>query len=169
MLLVALAAVAVSWKVLSRSSPPSVNFARAARRPLASSIPTNGKTEPFEWQPVRAEIAGMVDAVPVQEGQSVASGRRTGGYRRPVARSRYRRWRGESGRVARGPGGASGRWYARCVTEIDNSLARARLDLEREQREADSLQRLVDQQAATRRKPPPPATRYISRSWKSRG
>ena len=54
-LLVLVAAAAIGWTVLRKGRPPSVSFARVRRQPLVSSIPTNGKTEPFEWQAARAE------------------------------------------------------------------------------------------------------------------
>jgi HlyD family secretion protein len=148
-LLVLVAAAAIGWTVLRKGRPPSVSFARVRRQPLVSSIPTNGKTEPFEWQAVRAEIAGMVDTVPVQEGQSVAAGAELAALGDPALQADIDA--GEA-RIAELRANflalqAGGRPAE--LTDIDNSLARARLDLERERREADSLDRLVEKQAAT--------------------
>jgi len=148
-LLVAVAAAAIGWRVLSKSSPPSVTFARARRQPLVSAIPTNGKTEPSDWQAVRAGIAGMVDAVPVQEGQTVAAGAELAAVVDPelqaaidAAEARLAELRANL--LALQAGGSPAE-----LTSIENSLAHARLDLEREQRESDSLQRLAAKQAAT--------------------
>jgi HlyD family secretion protein len=148
-LLVAVAAVAIGWNILRKGGPPSVNFARVRRQPLVSAIPTNGKTEPFEWQAVRADIAGMVDTVSVQEGQSVAAGAELARVVDPALQADIGSGEAKlaelrANLLALQAGGKPAE-----LTEIDNSLSRARLDLEREQREADSLQRLAEKQAAT--------------------
>ena len=52
--------------------------------------------------------------------------------------------------------------------DIDNSLARARLDLEREQKDYATLQRLDAKQAATAVEVQAAADKSASRSWKSR-
>src|SRR3954469_25016344 len=59
-LLLLLAAAVIAWGVFRKSEPPRVPFARVKRQTLVSNLPTNGKVEPFEWQPVRAETAGVV-------------------------------------------------------------------------------------------------------------
>jgi HlyD family secretion protein len=56
------------WK----SQPPEVQFARATRETIHSSIPTDGKVEPIEWAPARAERGGPVINIMVQRGQHVA-------------------------------------------------------------------------------------------------
>jgi HlyD family secretion protein len=73
-LLLVLAAAVIAWGVLRKSEPPRVPFARVKRQTLVSNLPTNGKVEPFEWQAVRAETAGVVSRLDVREGQAVAAG-----------------------------------------------------------------------------------------------
>jgi len=147
--LVAVAALAVGWSFWHKSRPPSVAFARVRRQTLVSSIPTNGKTEPLDWQPVRAETAGVVDTVSVQEGQTVAKDAELAVVSDPALgsdiqadESKVRELRADLQTLQSG-----GRPEELAV--IDNSLSRARLDLQRQQREADSLQRLTEKQAAT--------------------
>src|SRR5207253_1294309 len=53
---------------------PVVPFAKVAHGTLVSTLPTNGKVEPFVWETVRAEAAGTIDQLSVREGQSVARG-----------------------------------------------------------------------------------------------
>lgn len=137
------------WKLLHSGGPPRVSFAPARRQTLVSAIPTNGKTEPLVWQPVRAEIAGVVDTVSVREGQNVAKDAELATVTDPSLKSdvdadesKVAELRADLQTLQSGGRPAE-------LAEMDNSLSRARLDLEREQREADSLQRLVDQQAAT--------------------
>jgi len=68
------AAAALTWGLLRRSEPPKIHFTRARRQTLVSTLPSNGKVEPFEWQAVRAETTGLVTEVPVQDGQQAARG-----------------------------------------------------------------------------------------------
>ena len=73
LLLVGVAAVMV-WGVLRKGDPPKVSFARVMRQTLVSTLPTNGKVEPWLWQAVRAETGGGVSSAPVEDGQTVAAG-----------------------------------------------------------------------------------------------
>ena len=72
--LLAVAAGVIVWGIVRKNRPPMVSFARAKRQTLVSTLPTNGKAEPSEWQAVRAEAAGLVAMAPVKEGQMVARG-----------------------------------------------------------------------------------------------
>jgi len=149
-LLVLVAAGAIGWGLLRQSRPPSVSFARVRRQPLVSTIPTNGKAEPFQWQAARAGIAGLAITVSVREGQSVAEGAELAVIGDPALQAdidageaKVAEARADLSAIETGGKPAE-------LTEIENGLSRARLDLEREQREAASLQRLVEKQAATR-------------------
>jgi multidrug efflux pump subunit AcrA (membrane-fusion protein) len=62
------------WAYHRKNDPPQVPFSKVIRETLVSTLPTNGKVEPIEWQAVRAEHAGLVSKVPVQEGQTVSQG-----------------------------------------------------------------------------------------------
>ena len=63
LLLLAGIAAAIGWGILRKNEPPKVNFARARRQTLVSTLPTNGKVEPFEWQAVHSEAAGFASTV----------------------------------------------------------------------------------------------------------
>ena len=151
LLLVAIAAVAViAWGIVRKSRPPVVNFARVTRETLVSTLPTNGKVEPYEWQAVRAETAGLVSRVPVRLGESVAKGAVLAEMSDPAlaadvetAEARVAEARANLAALEQG-GRSSDR------ADIANSLAQARLNLEREKKEAATLERLEQKQAATR-------------------
>ena len=52
-LVLLLAAGAIVWAVLRTKDAAHATFARAHRQTLISTLPTNGKVEPFEWRAVR--------------------------------------------------------------------------------------------------------------------
>ena len=74
LLLLLVVAAVIGWGVFRKNAPPQVNFTRVKRTTLVSTLSTNGKAEPFEWQAVRAETAGLVSQVAVREGGRVAKG-----------------------------------------------------------------------------------------------
>lgn len=147
-LLLALLAGAIVWGVMRRNAPPSVKFVHAKRQTLIGTLPTNGKAEPIEWEVARAVAPGLVSRVLVQEGQTLAAGAVLAEIADPtfstdiqaaeahVAEARANLSALETGRPSD-------------AIEIANSLARARLDLDREQKELDARKRLQQKQAAT--------------------
>lgn len=150
LLLVGIAAAAViGWGVARKNAAPQVSFATAKRQTLVSTLPTNGKAEPIQWQAVRAEMGGLVKSVPVQEGQTVAAGAVLARVTDPstqadvsTAQARVDEARANLAGLRQGGKPAE-------VTDIENNLARARFDLQREQKDADALKRLLAKQAAT--------------------
>lgn len=148
-LLVILAVCALAITILHKGAPPTVKFTRAQRQKLVSSIPTNGKVEPYRWQAVRSETAGLISRVDVQNGSKVAEGSTLAQLTDPEiqasiesAQARVEEARANLQSLQAGPKPAE-------LTDIDNSLNRARLDLETEQRDLDAVKRLVAKQAAT--------------------
>ena len=147
-LLLAAAGGAIVWGILRKNAPPQVRFTRVKRQTLVATLPTNGKVEPFEWQSARAETAGLVSKVNVQAGQRIAAGA-------PLAELTDASLQGDidsaQARVSEAQanlqfleaGGKSSE-----LTEIENSLSRARFDLQTQQKEQAALQRLVEKQAA---------------------
>ena len=65
-LLLTLAACALVLGFLRKSAPPQVRFTQVKRQTVVSTVPTNGKVEPYEWQAVHAETAGLAARVDVQ-------------------------------------------------------------------------------------------------------
>lgn len=147
--LVVLAAAGVGWGVLRRHSPPKINFATVKRTTLVSTLPTNGKVEPFEWEAMRAERAGVVSGVAVREGQQVRKGEVIASISDPSLQSDVQ---GAEARVAEARANLSalesGGKPAE-LAEIENSLKQARLELEQERKNYAALERLVQKQAAT--------------------
>jgi HlyD family secretion protein len=150
LLLLAAAAIAVvAWGFLRKNAPPRVSFAKVKRQVLVSTLPTNGKVEPFEWQPVRAEAAGVVSRVNVQEGQTVVKGAELAVMSDPALQADIQSAEAkvEEARANLSALEAGGKPVE--LAQIENSLARARLDLQQETSEYNSLRRLAEKQAAT--------------------
>jgi HlyD family secretion protein len=148
LLLVAVAAVIV-WGVLRKSEPPRVNFARVKRQTLVSTLPTNGKAEPVEWEAVRAETSGVVTRIAVEDGQTVAKGAVIAVISDPtlqadieVAQAKLAEAQANVTLLAAGGKPAE-------FTEIENNLSRARFDLDQGRKTLASLERLKAKQAAT--------------------
>jgi HlyD family secretion protein len=148
--LLALVAAAVWWGVRRRSAPPTVPFAKVERETLTSTLTTNGKVEPIEWQAVRAETAGIVERVPVSEGTQVSTGDTlavlsAAGLQADLraAEARIAEARAELARLDRGGTTTE-------LAEIESALTRARNDRAVAQREVEALGRLVAKDAATR-------------------
>ena len=149
MALLAIAAAVVAWGVLRKTAPPKINFTRVKRTTLTSTLPTNGKVEPFEWQAIRAERAGILSRVAVRDGEAVAKEQVIASIADPSLQADLQ---GGEARVAEArailsaleAGGKPAE-----LADIENSLKRAQLQLQQEQKDADALQRLAEKQAAT--------------------
>jgi len=149
LLLPLIAAAVIAWGIVRKNAPPEVNFARVKRQTLVSTLPTNGKAEPIEWEAVHAGAAGLVTRLAVQEGQTVAKGATLVELTDPAmqgdieaAQARVNEARINLGALQEGGKPAE-------LAEIDNSLARAHFDQQKSQKEYDTLKRLQAKQAAT--------------------
>ena len=139
------------WALLQfKSQPPEVQFARAARETIHSSIPTDGQVEPIEWAPARAERGGPVDKIMVQRGQHVAKDAplveidaTDARAALSAAQSRIAQARVDLEVIHRG-----GR--ATDLAEISSGLERARHDLEVAQNNYETEQRLLAKGAGTK-------------------
>src|SRR5882724_702689 len=148
-LMVGGAALAV-WIFFKKTAPPEIEFTKVIRETMISSLGTNGKVDPVEWMPVRAERAGVITRVLVSRGQQVKAGTPMGELDTRVANAE----------VARAQAGIKeaqtqeqvleqgGRVAERQQVEAD--LSRARLDLDVATKQSQALERLVAKQAATR-------------------
>jgi HlyD family secretion protein len=150
LLLLIAAAAAIGWGVLRKSAPPKVPFAKARRQTLVSALPTNGKVEPFEWQPVRAESAGIVGRVDVHEGQHVAKGQVLATLTDPALQADIDAAEAKVAEARAGLASVEAGGRPADYADIDNRLERAKFDLQQATTEANTLQRLADKQAATR-------------------
>ncbi len=150
LLVVLVAAGAVlAWGILRKGEPPKINFARVKRQTLVSSLPTNGKVEPFEWQAARAEVPGLAGRVDVREGQTVAKGALLVSLTDPSLNAEIQAGEAKEAEAAANIAALEAGGKPAELTEIDNSLSRSRLELQEATREYDSLKRLVEKQAAT--------------------
>lgn len=147
--LLAVAAAVVAWGVLRKTAPPKINFTRAKRTTLTSTLPTNGKVEPFEWQAIRSERAGILSRVAVRDGEAVEKDQVIASVADPSLQADLQ---GGEARVAEARANLSaleaGGKPAE-LADIENSLKQAQLQLQQEQKDADALQRLAQKQAAT--------------------
>jgi HlyD family secretion protein len=151
LLLILLLGIAASawWIWHKKTEPSEIRFAKVKRETLVSTLPTNGKIEPIQWQSVRAESEGLVEKVPVQEGQVVTKGAllaqlSQSGLGASLSAAEARVAQAQADLATLEAGGKSAE-----LVDIDNSLARARLDREAAMREYNVLRRLADKQAAT--------------------
>ena len=149
LVLIAVTAVAV-WILSRKTRPPEVEFVKVARETIVSSLGTNGKVEPFEWLPARAERAGTIAQVFIARGQQVRKDQ-------PLVELDSRVVTAELGKAQAAIQQAKseehvldqgGRIAERQQVAAD--LARARLDLDVAQKQQAALERLVEKQAATR-------------------
>ena len=148
LLLLLVVAAVIGWGVFRKNAPPQVNFTRVKRETLVSTLPTNGKAEPFIWQAVRAETAGLVSQVAVREGGRVAKGAVLAAIADPslaadVAAGEAKAAEARANLAALQAGGKPSE-----LAGIENNLARARFDLQQHQKEYDALRRLAEKQAA---------------------
>jgi HlyD family secretion protein len=144
------AAVIIVWVATKKAQPPEVDFVKVDREKLISSLNTNGKVEPIEWMPVRAERSGVVTRVLVARGQQVTKDQplveldtRVASADLAKAQAAIQEAKAQEQVVTQG--GRAGERQ-----QIDSDLARARLDLDAAQKNRDTLERLVAKQAATR-------------------
>lgn len=149
LLLLAVAAGVAGWGILRKNEPGKVNFARVKRQPLVSSLPTNGKVEPFEWQAARAQTAGLVGRVDVREGQTIANGAVLASMTDPTLQSEIEAAEAKAAEARANVAALEAGGRPAEFADIESSLARSHFDLQQAQKEYESLERLVKKQAAT--------------------
>lgn len=150
LLLLLVAAAAIGWGVLRKGAPPSVPFARVKRQTLISTLPTNGKVEPFEWQAVRADIAGTITRLDIQEGQHVAKGQTVAVVGDPTLEGDTESAEAKLAEARAGLAALQAGGRPSDFADIDNRLERARLDQQQAKTDYETLQRLAAKNAATR-------------------
>jgi len=148
-LLLLAVAGAIVWGVLRKSDLPRVNFAKAKRERLVSTLPTNGKVEPVQWQAVRAEISGIVTRLTAESGQEIAAGAVIAAISDPTVQGDIEAAQAKLDEARANLTGLQAGGRPTDLAEIDNSLNRARFDLEQARSTLASLERLKAKQAAT--------------------
>jgi HlyD family secretion protein len=150
LLLVLAAGGVLIWALIQlKSRPPEVQFARATRETIHSSIVTNGRVDPIEWAAARAERAGPVGRIMVQRGETVVQDQplveidsADARAALAAAEARIAQARADMDVIHRG-----GR--ATDLAEVASNLVRAQHDLEVATKNYESLQRMEAKQAAT--------------------
>src|SRR6202167_2841813 len=142
-------AAAGGWASHGNNEAPQIPFAKAVRETLVSTLPTNGKVEPIEWQAVRVEQAGLVSKVHVQEGQTVSKGAVLAilsdtGLQADLDAAEARAAQARADLATLDGGGKQLE-----LTAIESDLARLRVEKEHDRKEFESLRRLADKQAAS--------------------
>jgi HlyD family secretion protein len=142
--------IAAAWFYGRKPDIPAVPFAKVVRETLVSTLPANGKVEPIEWSPVRAESPGIIDRISVQQGQSIAKGAVLATLRftgvQPdlsAAEAQIARAKAQLADIERGGHNAA-------LAEIENGLQLARFQKQASQIDLDALTRLEKKNAATR-------------------
>ena len=147
--LIAVTAVGV-WIFSRKTTPPEVSFVKVDRETIVSSLSTNGRVDPIEWLPVRAERAGAIARVFITRGQQVRKGAPLVELDTRVARAELARAEAaiQEAKTQERVLDQGGRIAER--QQVDADEARARLDLDVARKQCDALERLVAKQAATR-------------------
>src|SRR5215831_16346857 len=153
-LLFVLAAAIISAFVFSagfgRNRAVKIQVARATRKDLISWTSSNGKVEPIEPRTIQSPLTTRIEEVVVKEGQTVQTGDEL--FRLDVAESRSELAHMKEQLVAAQDErqlGLNGGTPAE-IAELESALLKTNADIARLRREADSLQRLYEKQAATR-------------------
>lgn len=147
--LLVLAAAVMVWGIVRKSSPPQVPFTKAKRITLISTLPTNGKVEPFEWQAVRAERAGILSRISVRDGQSVAKDEVIATISDPTLQAEVQAGEAGVAEARANLAALEGGGKPAELAELDSSLKQAQLSLQQEKKDAAALDRLQQKQAAT--------------------
>jgi HlyD family secretion protein len=142
-------AVIVIGLLLRKGEPPLVPVVRVKRETLVSTLTTNGRVEPVQWQSVRAEAAGLVASVPVKEGQHVMAGALIARIFQPGAEQSLLGAEAHSAETQSMLGTLRTGGNSSQIAALDAELAKSRFDHDIAQRDYDSLSRLEKEQAAT--------------------
>ena len=143
------AAVAAGWYFIKRPAVPTVLFAKTTRQTLSNVLSTNGKVEPVEYMEARVQSPGLVKRVLAHNGDSVRKDQVLAelsepGLQQELDAALAREAQARADLQTFQAGGRSSD-----TAEIDGTVNRLKTDRDAAQRNLDSLQRLVEKQAAT--------------------
>jgi len=102
-----------------------------------------------EWQAARAEISGVVSRMPAQDGQTVARGAEIAAISDPSLQADIEAGQAKVAEAKASLAMLQAGGKPSELTEIQNSISRARFDGEQAQKALESLERLKAKQAAT--------------------
>ncbi len=149
-LLVAGIVAFVLVRISGRQPVTKISAMTPMRENIISSISSNGKVEPISPYSIRAQLETFVDQVHVSEGQNVKKGQlllelNVKDASAQLAQAKSKLLRAEDDLRAAKAGGR-----ADDASRVNGDLAKAQADLARLQKNHDSLQRLLEQGAATK-------------------
>ena len=138
------------WTVSRKTTPPEVDFVKVTRETIVSTLGTNGRVEPLEWMSARAERSGVIARVLVSRAQRVKKDDLLVELDTRVATAELSKTQAaiQEAQAQQQLLNQGGRVAER--QQIDADLARVRLDLKAAETNAQALERLVANQAATR-------------------
>jgi HlyD family secretion protein len=138
------------WGLDHRGSMPQIHFVKVQRSRIESTVSTNGKVEPAEWAAARTETAGVVRAISVQRGETVARGQTLvrldiAAAQSDLAAAQAKQQEAQAESEIVGQGGKASQ-----LASIADSIRTQQAVVDAAQRNYDSLQRLAAVQAATK-------------------
>jgi HlyD family secretion protein len=150
-LLALVVAGALGWSLLNwRNQPAEIPFAKVVRETVISAVSTNGKVEPIDWAPARAERSGAVVAILIERGKHVEQDTAlveidASEAKADLASAEARIEQAHADLAVLEKGGR-----ATDLADISSGIERAKLDLDTAQNDFDSFTRLLAKGAATR-------------------
>jgi len=150
LVLLLLLAIAGAWWIYRiKSEPPSVPFARAVSQKISNNLSTNGKVEPEDYTEVHADVPGLIERLPIHQGDSVTKGQVIAEISQPGLNDELESAEARAIQARADLGTLTGGGRSADLAEIDGNLAVLRKQREEAAAAVDSLERLVSKQAAT--------------------
>src|SRR5262245_30376843 len=149
LLLLLAAAGVIGWGIFRKSDPPLVNFIRVTRQTLISTLATNGKVEPLEWEAVHAETSGLIGRLNVREGDPIAKDAELAILTDPALPAEIESAEAKLAEARAILSAAEAGARPADLAQIETNLARARLELQQANADYAALRRLAEKQAAT--------------------
>jgi HlyD family secretion protein len=150
-LLALVVAGALGWSLWNwRNQPAEIPFAKVARETVISAVSTNGKVEPIDWAPARAERSGAVVAILIERGKHVEQDAAlveidASEAKADLASAEARIEQAHADLAVLEKGGR-----ATDLADISSGIEKAKLDLDTAQNDFDSFTRLLAKGAATK-------------------
>src|SRR5262249_36202231 len=139
-----------AWIYGRKPDIPAVPFAKVTRETLVSVLPTNGKVEPVVWEAVRAEVAGVVERLHIEQGRCVFQSDVVGSLRMSGGQPDLAAAEAQIAKAEAQLAGIERGGHRAELAEIESGLERMRFQRQAAQRDLEALTRLAEKNAATR-------------------
>jgi HlyD family secretion protein len=137
------------WFSRNRTSAIEVKIVHPRRERLVSTLTSNAKAEPIEWSPVRVEAAGLITGLPVHLGDTVVKGAVIARVTDTGAPDQLKAAEARTAQVAADLDTLNRGGRTSELADIQNQIAKTKLNRDVTAREYGSFKRLYDKQAAT--------------------